>query len=235
MRPSPELQQRISYTYRDSRLLERALTHRSFANENRLAEHNERMEFLGDAVLNLVVSELLMHAWPASPEGDLSRYRAAVVSEASLAAAARRIGLGEFLRLGRGEDQSRGREKESLLADSLEALIASIYLDGGIAEVRAFITRLFQDAVQKARDAGACRDFKTELQELSQERLRTLPEYRVVSESGPDHQKEFTVELTVAGKALGSGTGRSKKDAEQKAAREALERLRSQDRGDRSR
>jgi ribonuclease-3 len=225
MRPSPELQQRISYTYRDPRLLERALTHKSFANENRLAEHNERMEFLGDAVLNLVVSELLMQAWPASPEGELSRYRAAVVSEASLAAAARDIGLGEFLRLGRGEEQSGGREKGSLLADSLEALIASLYLDGGIAEARAFISRVFQDAVRKARDAGACRDFKTELQELSQERLRTLPEYRVVTESGPDHQKLFTIELTVRGKVLGRGTGRSKKDAEQKAAKEALEKL----------
>jgi ribonuclease-3 len=234
MRPSPELQQRISYAYRDLRLLERALTHRSFANENRLAEHNERMEFLGDAVLNLVVSELLMQAWPLSPEGDLSRYRAAVVSEASLAAAARQIGLGEFLRLGRGEEQSGGREKGSLLADSLEALIASLYLDGGIAEARAFIARLFQDAVRKARDAGASRDFKTELQELSQDRLRVLPQYRVVAEAGPDHQKSFTVELTVGGEVLGRGTGRSKKDAEQKAAREAFERLRSQGPGDRS-
>ncbi len=223
-----ELQQRLSYSFRDPGLLERALTHKSFANEQRIAGHNERMELLGDAVLNLVVTERLMDAWPRSPEGDLSRRRAAIVSEPSLAAVARELGLGAFLRLGRGEELTGGRDKDSLLADSLEALVASIYLDGGIAAAAAFIDRSFREAVAAAGSAGAVTDFKTAFQELCQERLKVLPEYRVVSQSGPDHCKEFTVELLVRGEMLGRGAGRSKKEAEQRAAREAMERLGSQ-------
>lgn len=235
MPPAPELQQRISYTFRDPALLERALTHRSFANENRLSEHNERMEFLGDAVLGLVVSEQLMTAWPRASEGELSRYRAVVVSESSLSSVARMIGLGAFLRLGRGEEQTGGREKDSLLADALEALVASIYLDGGISEADGFVQRHFRERFRLVQAAGGMTDFKTTLQELCQERLKTLPEYRIASETGPDHQKEFTVELTIGGRTVGSGTGRSKKEAEQKAAKEALEKLRSQESGDRER
>jgi ribonuclease III len=225
MRPVSELQQQIAFTYRDPRLLERALTHKSYANENRLTEHNERMEFLGDSVLNLVVSELLMNALPEASEGDLSRIRAAVVSEPSLAAVAREIGLGEFLLVGRGEEQTGGRDKDSLLADGLEALVASLYLDGGIDRAGDFITRFFRGTIGRVRTAGGTEDHKTGLQELCQERLKTLPEYRVVSESGPDHRKEFTVELSILGEVCGRGTGRNKKEAEQRAAKEALEKL----------
>jgi len=225
MRPISELQQQIAFTYRDPRLLERALTHKSYANENRLSEHNERMEFLGDSVLSLVVSELLMNALPAAAEGELSRIRAAVVSEPSLAAVAREIGLGEYLLVGRGEEQTGGRDKDSLLADSLEALVASLYLDGGIARAGDFITRFFGGTIDRVRSAGGTADHKTELQELCQERLKTLPEYRVASESGPDHRKEFTVELSIRGEVYGRGVGRNKKEAEQRAAKEALEKL----------
>ena len=225
MRPLSELQHRIAYTFRDPGLLERAVTHRSYANEHRLSEHNERMEFLGDSVLGLVVSELLMNALPGASEGELSRLRASVVSEPSLAAIARRIGLGEFLCLGKGEEQTGGRDKDSLLADSLEALVAAIYLDGSVVPVQAFISSFFGDAMDRARAGGGTADHKTALQELCQERLKTLPDYRVVSEAGPDHLKEFTVELTVRGEVLGRGIGRNKKEAEQRAAKEALEKL----------
>ena len=225
MRPVSELQQQIAFTYRDPRLLEHALTHKSYANENRLSEHNERMEFLGDSVLNLVVSELLMNALPGASEGELSRIRAAVVSEPSLAAVAREIGLGEFLLVGRGEEQTGGRDKDSLLADSLEALVASLYLDGGLDRAGAFIARFFKDTIDRVRTAGGIADHKTELQELCQERLKTLPEYRVAYESGPDHRKEFTIELLIQGEIYGRGIGRNKKEAEQRAAKEALEKL----------
>jgi len=227
MRPLSELQQRISYTFGDPRLLERAVTHRSYANEHRLSEHNERLEFLGDSVLNLVVSERLMVDHPGSPEGELSRLRAAVVSEPSLAEVARAIGLGEFLLLGRGEEQTGGRDKDSLLANSLEALVAAVYLDGGLEQALAFIDDCFRDILSRVGGIGGTSDFKTELQERCQELLKTLPEYRVVSASGPDHRKEFEIELTVRGEVLGRGTGRSKKEAEQRAAKEALERMTS--------
>ena len=233
MRPGSELQQRLSYTFRDPGLLERALTHKSFANERRLAQHNERMEFLGDAVLNLIVSEQLMTSRPEAAEGELSRIRAAIVSEPSLAAVARALGLGLFLRLGKGEELTGGRDKDSLLADSLEALVASLYLDGGIGAAAAFIDRHFRDTVRNASSSGSVSDYKTALQELCQDRLKVLPEYQVVSQAGPDHQKEFTVELSVKGEVAGRGTGRSKKEAEQRAAKEALERFRSPGSGDR--
>lgn len=227
-----ELQQRMSYTYRDPGLLERALTHRSFANENRLTDHNERMEFLGDAVLTLAVSEQLMAAWPQAPEGELSRWRAAIVSERSLSCLAREIGLGTYLRLGKGEEQTGGRDKDSLLADAFEALVASLYLDGGMGAASLFLERLFRSAVVAAGGAGMISDYKTALQELCQERLKVLPEYRVVSQSGPDHRKEFTVELTIKGETAGRGSGRSKKEAEQRAAKEAIEMFGDQETGD---
>lgn len=224
------LQERIGYTFTDPELLQHALTHKSYANEHRLPEHSERMEFLGDAVLNLVVSEHLMQACPGSSEGDLSKFRASVVSEPSLAAVARQIGLGEFLLLGRGEEQTGGRNKDSLLADCLEALIAAVHLDGGQKQAVAFIARFFEDLIRKSCVAGGAQDYKTTLQELCQERLKQLPEYAVVSESGPDHQKQFEVKLSIRGQVYGRGAGRSKKEAEQQAAREALEKL-SDDRG----
>lgn len=219
------LQLRLSYTFKDEALLELALTHKSYANENKMTSHNERMEFLGDAVLGLVISEYLMKTFPDSNEGDLSRFRAAVVSEPALASVARELGLGEFLLLGKGEDQSGGRNKDSLLADCLEALIAAIYLDAGKDAVESLVIRLFEEAMKKNRASGESLDYKTELQEICQERLKQLPEYRVVSETGPDHQKQFEMEVWVKGELSGRGRGKSKKEAEQGAAKEALEKL----------
>ncbi len=221
----PDFQKRIGYPFKDPELLERALTHKSYANENRVPYHNERMEFLGDAVLNLVVSEFLMKTCPDSNEGDLSRFRAAVVSEPALAGISREIGLGTHLLLGKGEEQTGGRNKDSLLADSLEALIASVYLDAGMQAAESFVIRFFEDVIKKTCAFGGTLDHKTELQELCQERLKQLPDYRVVSETGPDHQKQFTVELYVKGEVHGRGIGKSKKEAEQKAAKEALKNL----------
>ena len=225
MPPLADIQQRIAYQFSDIELLERALTHKSYANENRVPYHNERMEFLGDAVLNLVVSEYLMKTCPDSTEGDLSRLRAAVVSEPALAAIAREIGLGRYILLGRGEEQTGGRDKGSLLANCLEALIASIYLDTGKESADAFVIRFFENIIQKTCTSRGTLDHKTKLQELCQERLRQLPEYKVVSESGPDHQKQFEVEVWINGQVSGRGIGRNKKEAEQRAAKEAIARL----------
>jgi ribonuclease-3 len=225
MPPLSDIQQRIAYQFSNIALLERALTHKSYANENRVPYHNERMEFLGDAVLNLAVSEYLMRTCPDSTEGDLSRLRAAVVSEPALAAIAREIGLGSYILLGRGEEQTGGRDKDSLLANCLEALIASIYLDTGKEAAEAFVIRFFEDIIKKTCTSRGILDNKTELQELCQERLKQLPEYKVVSETGPDHQKQFEVEVWIKGRLSGRGIGRSKKEAEQRAAKEALEKL----------
>jgi ribonuclease-3 len=222
MPPLSDIEQRIAHRFRDKELLERSLTHTSFANENRGPAHNERFEFLGDAVLNLVVSEYLMKVCPDSPEGDLSRLRAAVVSEPALALVAREIGLGPYLFLGKGEEQTGGRDKDSLLANCLEALIAAIYLDAGNAAVEAFVIRFFEEPIKRTRTSRDSLDYKTEIQERCQDRLKQLPEYRIVSETGPDHQKQFTVELFIKGEVYGRGTGRNKKEAEQKAAKEAL-------------
>jgi ribonuclease-3 len=219
------MEQQIGHRFNNAELLERALTHKSFANENRVPADNERLEFLGDAVLNLIVSEYLMRTCPDSTEGDLSRLRAAVVSEPALAVVARGIGLGAYLRLGRGEEQTGGRDKDSLLANCLEALIASLYQDAGKEASEAFVLRFFEATMKRTCTSRGTLDHKTELQELCQDRLKQLPEYRIVSETGPDHQKQFTVELSVRGEVYGRGMGKSKKEAEQKAAKEALERL----------
>lgn len=227
--PDPaDIQERIGHHFRNPRLLQHALTHKSYANENRLSEHNERLEFLGDAVLNLVVSEYLMRACPDSSEGGLSRFRSMIVSEPALAVVGRRIGLGDHLLLGRGEGQTGGRNKDSLLADSLEALIAAVYLDAGKDAASSFILRFFEDIIKSTCSARETVDHKTTLQELCQERLRLLPDYRVVSETGPDHQKQFEVALYIQGRLSGRGTGKSKKEAEQRAAKEALEKLTEQ-------
>ena len=225
MHPLTDIQERIAHRFTNPDLLELALTHKSYANENRVPAHNERLEFLGDAVLGFVISKHLMNTCPESTEGDLSRLRAAIVSEPALAAIAREIGLGSFLFLGRGEDQTGGRDKDSLLANCLEALIASIYLDAGIDAVEAFVLRFFGEVIKRSCAVRGAQDYKTELQELCQERIKQLPEYRVVSETGPDHQKQFKVELSLKGEVCGRGLGKSKKEAEQKAAKEALKRF----------
>ncbi len=225
MPPLSDIQQRIGYQFENQELLERALTHKSYANENRLAAHNERLEFLGDAVLSLIISEYLMNACPTSSEGDLSRLRAAVVSEPALASIARDIDLGNYLLLGRGEEQTGGRDKDSLLANCLEALIASIYLDANNTAVEQFVIRFFEGLIKKTCASRNTLDYKTEVQELCQDRLKQLPEYRIAAETGPDHLKQFTIELTIKGEVYGRGIGKNKKEAEQRAAKEALDNL----------
>ncbi len=225
MQPLSEMQQRIGYSFSNLELLERSLTHKSYSNENRTPYHNERMEFLGDAVLNLIVSEYLMNICPDSNEGELSKLRAAVVSETALAEVARQIGLGPFILLGRGEEQTGGRDKDSLLANSLEALIASIYMDGGKDAAQRLIVRFFRNLITRRCSFQGTSDYKTGLQEICQERLKQLPVYRIVSETGPDHQKHFEVEVRINDELSGRGSGKRKKEAEQKAAKEALEKL----------
>ena len=204
-----------------------AVTHKSWVNEHRGegAEDNERLEFLGDAVIDLLVSEYLMVALPTAREGDLSKLRAAVVDEAGLAGMARALQLGELLRLGRGEELTGGRDKASLLADAMEAVIAAVFLDGGLAAVHRLVDPFLEEAYARAASGSLDRDFKTQLQELAQARHRSSPRYRVVAELGPDHSKTFEVEVELRGEVLGRGSGRSKKDAEQGAARVAVEAL----------
>jgi len=226
------LQTALPYRFKNNLLLEEALTHKSFVNEQKTAAglHNERLEFLGDAVLSLIVSERLASLLPQSPEGALSKLKARLVSEAVLSEVARRLTLGSCLRLGRGEELSKGREKDSLLADALEAVIAAVHLDGGLDAARHVVANLFAQefshVVTQQHRPGAD-DYKTQVQEWCQQRFDTLPSYAVVRESGPDHDKLFEVEVTVNGEVFGRGTGRSKKEAEQSAAKQALQRARS--------
>ena len=203
-----------------SSLVERALTHRSFAYENGGLPTNERLEFLGDSVLGLVVTAALYERHPDLPEGQLAKLRASVVSSRALADVGRTIGLGDWVRLGRGEEVTGGRDKSSILADTLEALLGAVYLDRGIEVATAVIHRLFDPLMRAAAGQGAALDYKTALQELSATRSLGPPEYRT-TESGPDHAKEFTAEAVVGGEVLGSGAGRTKKEAEQYAAEQA--------------
>jgi len=204
-----------------------ALTHKSYVNEHRgeALLDNERLEFLGDAVIDLAVSHRLMERFPAAREGDLSKMRAAVVDEQGLAAMARTIDLGALLRLGRGEELTGGRKKASLLADAMEAVVAAVYLETGLAGVLRLVERFLGEAFARAAAGTLDRDYKTQLQELAQSRFKATPRYRVVAENGPDHAKVFVVELDLRGEPLGRGSGRSKKDAEQAAAGPALELL----------
>jgi ribonuclease-3 len=227
---SEAIQDVLQYRFRSQALLDEALTHKSHVNERRSAsrKHNERLEFLGDAVLSLIVSDYLAMALPDSTEGALSKLKAKVVSETSLAKAARRVELGKLLRLGRGEELSKGREKTSLLADALEAIIAAVYLDGGFDACRSFTLRVLGpelDVIEEQKVRPGLDDYKTQLQEWCQKHHNTLPHYETVQETGPDHHKMFEVELTIKGSVMGVGRGHSKKEAEQRAAQQALEQV----------
>jgi ribonuclease-3 len=215
-----ELERALTATIRDRDLLKRALTHRSFAYENGGLPTNERLEFLGDAVLSIVVTDHLYTTYPDMPEGQLAKLRASVVNMNALADVARSVGVGEWLLLGRGEEYSGGRDKASILADTFEALLGAIYLDRGLATASKVIHRFFDPLMADAATRGASLDWKTSLQELTAARTIGVPEY-VVSETGPDHAKRFTATARVGGESLGSGEGRSKKEAEQKAAEAA--------------
>lgn len=223
-RAKTELEEALSYRFRSRELLERALTHRSYANERGLPEHNERLELLGDAVLGLVATEWLYRYHPELPEGELSKRKSYLVSAPALAGFASHLGIGRALRLGVGEERSGGRDKPSLLADALEAVLGAVYLDGGLEPVRRIVAPFLEQVVEE-RPRVLDADAKTRLQEELQARGWELPEYCTVREEGPDHDKRFLVECRVRQRSAGRGEGRSKKVAEQRAAAEALEAL----------
>ncbi|MGA6925414.1 MAG: ribonuclease III [Desulfosarcina sp.] len=220
------MERSLGYRFENAPRLTAALCHSSYANEQ-IATHthsNERLEFLGDAVLNLAVSHLLMKRYPELAEGELSRNRAHLVNETQLAAVAREIGLGPHLLLGKGEAQTDGREKNSILADATEAVIAAIYLDGGFDAAFGFVERHFRERLVAVNRTGLEADHKSRLQERVQSTYRDVPRYRVIHESGPDHDKTFRVRMTV-GDIVADGDGKSKKMAEQEAARIGLDLL----------
>jgi ribonuclease-3 len=214
----------LGIRFRDAALREMALTHRSYAFERSLDVTNERLEFLGDSVLGLVVTDMAFEAFPAMPEGELAKLRAAIVNAQALAEVARSLGLGGLVRLGKGEEQSGGRDKASILADALEAVFGAVYLDLGLDDTRRLIERLFRPLMEAYARGEGDRDYKTILQELASRELHAMPEYRL-EERGPDHEKEFTATVFLDGQAMGTGVGRSKKEAEQRAAREAFDHM----------
>ena len=220
-----ELEKAIGYQFRNITLLQNALSHSSYANErwHDSLKSNERLEFLGDSVLGMVVAEHLYRTFPNRPEGELTRMRADMVCEKTLAKVANGLGLGTHLLLGKGEEQGSGRSRESILADAVESVIAACYLDGGMNAAMQFIQKfiLVNVPVTKLHNA----DYKTALQELVQQKKNQTLSYRLAGESGPDHDKQFTVELTLNGTLVGTGTGSSKKRAEQEAAHAALSKL----------
>lgn len=220
------LEQNISYTFTNKALIQTALQHSSFVNENPATalEDNERLEFLGDAILNAIISHLLMTRHPELKEGELSKIRSLLVNKTHLAKVAKQVNLGQFLRLGKGEIQSSGRKKASILADAFEALLAAVYLDGGFDRASLLIQHLFEDFFNTVSTSGIYFDYKSRLQELVQAALKSQPEYAIISENGPDHDKTFEVELSV-GDVRTRGKGKSKKAAEQEAAKSALELL----------
>ncbi|MEO8476315.1 MAG: ribonuclease III [Actinomycetota bacterium] len=222
--PVEALDRALGVSFVDPELREIALTHRSFAFEQGRAVTNERLEFLGDAVLGLVVTDLAYRTYPDLPEGSLAKLRAAIVNMSALADVSRGLGLGRLVLLGKGEEQSGGRDKSSILADSLEAVFGAIYLDLGLDTAREVIERLFLPRMEAYVRGEGDRDYKTILQELASQALRSMPDYRI-EERGPDHEKEFTATVFLSGEPLGTGIGRSKKEAEQRAAQEAFGRL----------
>jgi len=225
------LERRIGYRFKDRGMLEHALTHRSRVHEDASGGvfDNESMEFLGDSVLGFVIADMLFREFPQHNEGQKSKLKASLVSSVSLAKLGERLDLGEFLILGRGEEKTGGRRKHAIIADCYEALIAAIYLDGGVEPAQGFIEREFKALIAEARRTGAAAaftdDWKSALQEWLQSRGRGLPSYRLAGELGPDHRKSFVVEVVVEGSAVATAEGRSKKEAAQAAARAALEKL----------
>ena len=222
-----DLETAIGYQFQNITLLQNALTHSSYANErwhNGLLS-NERLEFLGDAVLGVVTADYLYRRHPDLPEGDLTRIRAALVCEESLHEVARSLGLGRHLRLGRGEEQGGGRERPSILADATESVFAAVYLDGGMEEATALIHRVLLDKEREEAVEDRRRDYKTELQELVQRKSGSSLGYQMTGASGPDHAKVFEAAVVLNGEEFSKGTGHSKKEAQQAAAKEALEKL----------
>ena len=223
---SIDIEQKLDYQFKSKELLAEALRHSSYVNEQLVSDlrDNERLEFLGDAVLNLIVGHILMERYPQMKEGDLSRTRANLVNETQLATMARAIGLGSYLQLGKGEIQTHGMEKNSILAGAYEALIAALYLDSGYKATFSIIEKNFVPIVDQVQSASDSYDYKSRLQEWVQEKHGAIPNYKIVNEQGPDHDKTFWVSVKVFG-IEAQGTGKNKKTAEQDAARKALEQL----------
>ena len=217
------LEKKLQYTFTNRELLSEALNHSSYANEHRSAgiSSNERLEFLGDSVLGFVTAEFLFRMYPQLPEGDLTRMRAALVCEQSLYEVARMLELGQYLKLGKGEEAGGGRERQSILADAVEAVFAAVYLDGGMEQIRSLIHRVL---LSRAPAAEERKDYKTTLQEIVQRKIGQQLTYHMMEESGPDHNKTFVFEVRLNGEPIGHGGGHSKKEAEQAAARDALAR-----------
>lgn len=222
-----EFEKKLGYKFKHRDLLFCALTHKSFTNEMNLpaSENNERLEFLGDAVLELSVSHMLFEKYPDKPEGDLSKIRAAVVNEDQLAKLAVQIDMGNDLILGKGEDNTGGREKSSILSDAFEAVLGAIYLDRGFEKAFKIVRRFWTNLIEEAGSEGYLRDYKTRLQEVFQSRFKRTPHYRLVKQSGPEHSKIFEIEVYLDSELMGRGLGMSKKAAEQCAAKEVLDKL----------
>ncbi|HRK02309.1 MAG TPA: ribonuclease III [Oligoflexia bacterium] len=228
------IEQLLQHHFRNPKLLEVALIHKSFGNENRAElatsdRDNEQMEFLGDAVLDLAISELLLELFPQLPEGELSKLRASLVNEHTLAQVARSLQLGDHVKLGRGEDLTKGREKDSILSGTLEAVLAAIYRDAGYDVAKTWAHERFRAHAAQAgadeRDGLHLQDHKTRFQEVAQALYKTAPRYTVTSATGPDHEKTFVIEVSIHNILLAEGTGRSKKEAEQQAAKNAFDRF----------
>ncbi len=219
-----ELERKIGYRFQDFSLLEHAMRHSSFCNEQKMSrlENNERLEFLGDAVLELITSEFLYNQYPTMPEGDATKKRASMVCEPSLALCAKELELGSYLYLGKGEEHTGGRERASVTSDAMEALIGAIYLDGGFTSAKEFVERFVLNGIEEKQ---LFYDSKTTFQEMMQSVTTEQIHYELVGEEGPDHCKTFTVELFVGTRSAGKGTGRSKKAAEQAAAYDAIKKL----------
>ena len=225
------LEQALGYTFRDIGLLEHALTHTSRAHEDVSGGvmDNESLEFLGDAILGFIVAELLFRGFPHFSEGEKSKAKATLVSTSALARVAASVSMGDYVLLGRGEEKTGGRRKQALLADTVEAVIAAVFLDGGVDAARAVVARQLAADLDALRASGvAAHDHKSALQEFLQSHGRPLPQYRLTATAGPDHQKQFEVSVNVGGEAVATGRGASKKDAEQDAARQALQTLQQQ-------
>jgi len=224
-----DLEKRFSYVFKNRKLLTEALTHRSFYHENpdKSITHNERLEFLGDSVLGFVIVEYLFSSDKEFTESIMAKIKSYLVKESILSEIADSISLGKYLKLGKGEEATGGRAKKSILADTIEALLGAVYLDGGYKKVKAVVLELFRKEIDTLMDSTRFYDFKTELQEKTQLLFGVLPEYRVVKQEGEEHEKVFTIEVFIEGKKFGKGSGKSKKEAQTLAAREALSQLSS--------
>ncbi|MEG1886645.1 MAG: ribonuclease III [Oscillospiraceae bacterium] len=219
-----ELEQRIGYRFRNKELLKRALTHSSYANETKNSERsNERLEFLGDSVLSIIVSEYIFKNYDELPEGELTKLRASLVCEEALCEFSREIGMGRFIKLGKGEQQNGGSDRSSILADTFEAVLAAMYLDGGFETSREYVLGFVKRELESRRENDLFHDYKTLLQEIIQRNPEEILQYVLVDEQGPDHDKKFTVEVQLNSNIIGTGMGNSKKRAEQQAAKKALE------------